>query len=295
MGAMILKCVWFVFLVVGVLSFLIFGVREGYAAYGGKDAIFRSKVGLFDVYTLPERQSEGNVSILIGASSRDIDEYIPTGAYPTAVNAFAVKTPDGVILIDTGLGQNLALNLKSVGLSPEDIDSVLITHSHGDHIGGLLKDGAPAFPNAKVYISAAEFEWSHQVRRSLLGYEGRVNRFTPGGLDDSGTELMKGIRAIAAYGHTPGHTLFMIESAEERLLVWGDLTHAITIQAPRPDISVTYDSDPLQAAAARKEVLKFAAETSTPIAGMHIAYPGIGKIEPDSKRAGSYKFVPSSE
>jgi glyoxylase-like metal-dependent hydrolase (beta-lactamase superfamily II) len=280
--------------VASVLSFIFLGIqRPCAAADGAANGVFKSEVGGFEVYTLPERQSEGAVSILVGASSEDVKKYVPTGGYATAVNAFAVKTPDGAVLIDTGLGQRLEANLKSAGFRPEEIAAVLITHSHGDHIGGLLKDGAPAFPNAKVYIAAPEFNWSHQARQALSGYGGRVVRFTPGSLTEPGDELVRGVRAIAAFGHTPGHTLFMIESDGECLLVWGDLTHAMAIQMPRPDVSVTYDSDPAQAAAVRKEVLKFVMGSGIQIAGMHIPYPGIGKIERDTDVPGSYKFVPN--
>jgi glyoxylase-like metal-dependent hydrolase (beta-lactamase superfamily II) len=290
---MILKLVLLMF--IGVLSFFLLAPREVCQAADDSDSIFKAKVGEFEVYTLSERQSDGALSILIGASSEDIKKYIPTGNYPTAVNAFAVRTPGGVILIDTGLGQKLPDNLKKIGLSAEDIDVILITHSHGDHIGGLVKNASPAFPNAKVYIAEAEYDWSAQVRQSLSGYSGRVNFFTPGSLETSGDELLSGVRTIAAYGHTPGHTLFLIESSGERLLVWGDLTHAMAIQMPRPGVSVTYDSDPIQAAEVRKAVLKYALDQKIPIAGMHIAYPGIGVIERDPEVAGSYKFVPFSK
>jgi glyoxylase-like metal-dependent hydrolase (beta-lactamase superfamily II) len=282
------------FFAAGVLFLAFFGIGKVCAA-DGANPVFRSKVGLLDVYALSERQSEGSLSILIGASSQDVKKYIPSGGYPTAVNAFVVRTPDNAILIDTGLGQKLEENLKSIGLSPDDIGAILITHSHGDHIGGLVKNGSPVFTNAKVYISAAEFAWSLQARQSLSGYSGRVSRFDPGNLADLGSEIMESVRAIAAYGHTPGHTLFMIESAGERLLVWGDLTHAMAIQMPRPDVSVTYDSDPARAAAVRKEVLKFAMDEKLPVAGMHVAYPAVGRIERDSEVNGGYKFIPSSE
>jgi glyoxylase-like metal-dependent hydrolase (beta-lactamase superfamily II) len=283
------------FLAAGVMFFAFLGTGKICAAADRANQIFRSKVGLFEIYALSERQSEGSQSILIGASSQDIEKYIPSGGYPTAVNAFVVKTPEDTILIDTGLGQKLEENLKIIGLSPDDIGMILITHSHGDHIGGLVKNGSPVFTGAKVYISSAEFAWSPQVRQSLSGYSGRVNRFDPGNLADLGSEIAEGVRAIAAYGHTPGHTIFLIESAGERLLVWGDLTHAMAIQMPRPDISVTYDSDPVQAAAVRKEVLKFAMEEKVPVAGMHIAYPAIGRIERNSEIDGGYKFIPPQE
>ncbi|MDR0615545.1 MAG: MBL fold metallo-hydrolase [Synergistaceae bacterium] len=283
------------FLAAGVLFLAFFGVGKVCAATDKANPVFRSKVGTFEVYALSERQSEGSLSILIDASSRDIEKYVSSGSYPTAVNTFLVRTKDGAILIDAGLGEKLEGNLKSIGLSPDDIGTILITHSHGDHIGGLVKNGSPAFPKAKVYISKAEFSWSPQVRRSLSAYAGCVSQFDPGNLADSGLEIMEGIRAIQAYGHTPGHTIFLIESAGERLLVWGDLTHAMAIQMPRPDISVTYDSDPVRAAAIRKEVLKFVTDGKVPVAGMHVAYPAIGNIERDLEVAEGYKFIPSAE
>jgi len=104
--------------------------------------------------------------------------------------------------------------------------------------------------------------------------------------------VLKGVSAIAAYGHTPGHTMFLVESGGKKLLVWGDLTHAMAIQMPRPSVSVTYDSDPVAAAEARKEVLKYVSENKIPVAGMHVAYPGVGGVETDPENPGGYKFIP---
>ncbi|MDR3254627.1 MAG: MBL fold metallo-hydrolase [Synergistaceae bacterium] len=254
---------------------------------------FKVRIGAFEVFLLSEGQSEGNASILIGADPSDVKKFIASG-YPSAVNAFAVRTPDGVLLFDAGFGRELFKNLRSVGIGPDDIASLFITHSHGDHIGGLVKDAAPSFPNAKVYIAASEFEWSQAVRDALAGYA-EVERITPGSLGDGGAEVLSGVRAIEAYGHTPGHTIFLVESGDERLLIWGDLTHAMAIQMPRPDVSVTYDFDPIKAAQTRQSVLKFACDEKLLVAGMHIAYPSIGVLEKDDENPGGYKFVPLPE
>ncbi|MDR3321872.1 MAG: MBL fold metallo-hydrolase [Synergistaceae bacterium] len=269
-------------------------VSEGDAEERAAKNVYKTKVGTFEVYMLSEGQRDSDASILIGASSVDVKKFIPSGSYPSAVNAFVVRTPDGVILIDTGFGRELFGNLASVGISPDDVASLLITHSHGDHIGGLVKSGLPSFPKAKVYIAKREFDWSSNVRDALGGY-GDVELFTPGPLAERGTEIIDGVRAIAAYGHTPGHTIFLIESLGERLLIWGDLTHAMAIQMPRPNVSVTYDSDPAEAAEVRKVVLSFAMEEEIPVAGMHVAYPAIGRLERDSENQGGYRFVPLPE
>jgi glyoxylase-like metal-dependent hydrolase (beta-lactamase superfamily II) len=274
------------------LSFVISAASA--LAAEGKD-IFTVKVGDFTVSMVSEGQSENDPKILIGAADEDIARFIPTGKYPSAVAAYLIETPDGAALVDTGFGREIANNLKTLGITPADIKTVLITHSHGDHIGGLLKDGDAAFPNAKAVISKRDFEWSSQVREYLGKYEGKVETITPGKLETGGAEILKGVKAIEAYGHTPGHTVFIVESKGEKLLIWGDLTHAMAIQMPRPGVSVTYDSDPEAAAEVRKAILEYTAKNRIPIAGMHIAYPGVGSIEADPGSLGGYIFTPLSD
>jgi glyoxylase-like metal-dependent hydrolase (beta-lactamase superfamily II) len=257
--------------------------------------IFTVKVGDIEVSMLSEVQRDGSPDILIGASKADIEKFMPDRSYKSAVAAYLIKSPEDVVLVDTGFGREIERNIKSLGLQSSDIRALLITHSHGDHIGGLLKDGGAAYPGAKVFISKLEYDWSAQVRESLAKYGDSVELITPGTLDAPGPEIIKGVTPIAAYGHTPGHTIFLVESKGEKLMIWGDLTHVMAIQAPRPGISVTYDSDPDQAASVRKSVLKFVSDNKIPVAGMHIAYPGIGDILPDPDNLGGYKFIPSAK
>ena len=261
-------------------------------SYAAPDEIFTFGVGDFKVSMLSEAQRESGLDILIGASDEDIAKFIPTGKYPSAVAAFLIQSPDGTFIADTGFGREIPRLMKSLGVGMEDIKAVLVTHAHGDHLGGLLSDGSPAFPNAKVIVSRAEYDWSEQMRDILAKYGDKFETITPGTLESGGPEVVKGISAIAAYGHTPGHTAYMIESGGGKLLIWGDLTHAMAIQMPRPGVSVTYDSDPAAAAAVRQEVLKFVSENGIPIAGMHVAYPGIGDIVQDPDNPGGYKLVP---
>jgi glyoxylase-like metal-dependent hydrolase (beta-lactamase superfamily II) len=128
------------------------------------------------------------------------------------------------------------------------------------------------------------------MREMLDKYGDRVNLIAPGTLA-GGAEVMPGVLAIAAYGHTPGHTVFMFESEGKRLLFWGDITHAMAIQMPRPGVSVRYDSDPAEAAEVRKSLLEYVSSNGIPIAGAHIAYPGIGDIITDNENPGGYRFV----
>ncbi|MDR3278990.1 MAG: MBL fold metallo-hydrolase [Synergistaceae bacterium] len=276
------------------LSFL-FSTAYASKLHAAASDTFTAQVGDMSVTMLSEAQREGGLDILIGAASEDIAEFIPTGLYPSAVAAYLIESPDGAILVDTGFGREIERNMGTRGLKPSDVKTVLITHAHGDHIGGLLKDGAPAYPNAGVIISKLDYDWSAQARAYLSKYTGGFETITPGELAAEGTEVLPGIRAIAAYGHTPGHTMFMLESKGEKLLIWGDLTHAMAIQMPRPGVSVTYDSDPVAAARTRLEVLKYVSENKIPIAGMHVAFPGIGLVEPDGDNPGGYKFIPADK
>jgi glyoxylase-like metal-dependent hydrolase (beta-lactamase superfamily II) len=259
---------------------------------------FTAKVGLFEITLLPESQGQGNKGVLIGATPEMLQKYAPDGTFPQGTNAFFVKTPDTNILVDAGYGRNLFNNLQSIGISPEQVDVVLLTHMHGDHIGGLLREGKPAFPHAKLYIARAEHDYwmsnerGQQAREVIAAYKEQLNLFQPFEAEQGSEPLLAGIRGLAAYGHTPGHTVYLVESANEKLLIWGDLTHAMAIQMPYPQVAVTYDVDPQTAVASRQKVLEYVAKNKIPIAGMHVAFPGIGIVTKDAA-SGGYTFRPA--
>lgn len=238
-------------------------------------------IGGFQVSTLVETQSAGNPSILIGANQADLQKYLTDGTFQSEINAFLVRTPDKNILIDTGLGINLLQNLQSLGLTAEQIDVILLTHVHGDHIGGLLRDGKAAFPNAVLYLSQLEYGFWTNNKQSLPiinAYKDRIKQFEAVEFDSKDNNLFAGFKGIKAYGHTPGHTVYLVESNGESLLIWGDLTHVTPVQLPHPEIAVTYDSNAQEAIASRLKILKYVAAQKIPIAGMHIVFPAIGNV-----------------
>jgi len=267
--------------------------------------IFTYRVGTAEVCLLSEGQGMGNADIFVGASPEMIQKAVPDGTYPRSCNAFLVRISGKNILVDTGYGRALFDNLKSLGVSPEQIDAVLITHAHGDHLGGMLKDDQAAFPKAELYISQAEYDYSMNgdarnanARKVIETCQSKLRLFEPKEIDNPlplmgsfiQDKAVAGIQAIAAYGHTPGHTLFMVVSGDEKLLIWGDLTHAMAIQMPYPQVAMTYDTNTEMAIASRLKALEYAAKNNIPIAGMHIAFPGMGKITKAS--GGGYVFTP---
>ncbi len=271
-------------------------------------ATFTYKVGDFEVILLSEGQQESKPTTLIGATNEQIFKTMPDGTYASAVNAFLVKTPEANVLIDAGYGRKLFDNLASVGVSPEQINIVFLTHMHGDHIGGLLRDGKVAFPNAVLYIAEPEVAYwtSTEVMNSMpenrrggfVSAQNVVNAYKQDATFsefellsiDNAMQMMEGITGYEAFGHTPGHTAFLLQSKGEQLLIWGDLTHIMPIQMPYPELSVTYDVDPKMAAESRKKILEFVTANKIPIAGMHIAYPAIGTVE---EYGNGYKFIPA--
>lgn len=235
--------------------------------------------------------------------------FLPPDAYPIAVNAYLIQTGDRTALVDVGAGGafgpglgDVAENLAAAGISPEDVDTILITHLHGDHQGGLLTpEGSAAYPNAELIVREEEIAYwgDPSIRETLpdmlrgtvdltLGmaaaYGDRVTRISADG------EVMPGVTAQAMLGHTPGHTGFVVASGDDSLIVWGDLAHVIPVQIPNPDASIVFDSDPDAAVAVRKRVLDQVASDRSLICGHHMPFPGFGHI---AREGNGYRFVPS--
>ncbi|MDR0866963.1 MAG: MBL fold metallo-hydrolase [Planctomycetota bacterium] len=245
------------------------------------EMVYAYKVGTMEVFTLVETRSTGGTGILVNAGDA-IKRYLPDGKFPLEINAFLVKNGGKNILIDTGFGGAIIDEMRGVGVAPEQVNTVLITHTHGDHVGGLSTDGVARFPNAELFLSQPEQVWGNgnaATVAALAPYAGRWRTFKPAAFFDAAVPVADGITAIAAFGHTPGHTVYLLESNGEKLLIWGDLLHVQAIQFPAPEVSVTYDSDPVAAAATRRQILEYVAREKIPVAGMHLHYPAIGMVE----------------
>jgi glyoxylase-like metal-dependent hydrolase (beta-lactamase superfamily II) len=262
-------------------------------------------IGDFAITLLSEGQNEGNQNILIGATDEMLRQTMPNSTYPTAVNVFLVQTGDKNVLFDAGFGRKLFDNLQTKGVSPSDIDAIMMTHLHGDHIGGLLIEGRKAFPNAKLYISKLEHDyWMNDTemnrasenrrgnftnaRAVINAYRDKLHLFTPNEIETA-QEILPGIRAVAAYGHTPGHTCYMVESQGDRVFIWGDLAHAMAIQMPFPEVAVAFDINPQMAIASRLKLLEYLEKNDIQVAGMHTVFPAIGNLR--RNRAGGYHFT----
>lgn len=259
------------------------------------------KLGEMEVVAIQDTPGEMDISLFKGPlSEKEKEAYMPGGKAPASVNVFVIKAGDKNILVDAGLGTRenpksfMLERLPLAGVSADDIDMVILTHMHFDHIGGLVQDGKPVFPKAEVFAALPESEYwlapelsdsNAELAKSVAKAYG--DRFHTFNFND---ELAKGVISINAVGHTPGHTVFLVESNGDALLIIGDLLHAAALQFAQPDESATYDMDMTKAAQVRRTVLKRAVDENLPVAGMHIPFPGVGYVT-DNKNGG-FVFAP---
>jgi len=283
---------------------------------GQAPGYYRMMLGDFEVVAL----SDGTVALdvrklLTNTTPQRVDELLMRSflASPveTSVTGYLVNTGTKVVLIDTGAGNlfgptlgNLVNNLKAAGYQPEQVDEIYITHMHADHVGGLMAGDKLAFPNATVradkrdadfWLSQANLDAAPEGAKgffkgamTLLNPYVAAGKFQP--FDGAGA-LVPGIKAVSTYGHTKGHTSYLVESKGQKLAVLGDLMHVAAVQFVNPSVTIEFDTDAKMAAVQRKKVYAESAKQRYWIAVAHLPFPGMGHIRAEGQ---GYVYVPAN-
>ncbi len=273
----------------------------------------RFKVGSYTVTVVNDGFARRNVEGLVRNAPIDdvravlAESFLPTDHYIGPYNVTFVDTGRMLVMFDAGTGAQmaptagrLAGNMRAAGLDPARVGLIIITHCHQDHIHGLTSaEGQAVFPNAEIAIAEPEHAWwadASNANRSPEGqrvnfanfarrfapYQGRIRRFAPEG------EIAPGFRAVAAHGHSPGHTVVQVADGNDQLLVLADITHRPELFARRPDYVSIFDFDGQAAAASRRRVLDRAAADRVRVTGYHFPFPSNGFI---AREGNAFRFV----
>lgn len=276
-------------------------------------AYYRFKVGDFEVTALNDGVFQLETSLYPSADKAQSEQLLQNahragGKIPTSVNAFLVNTGNALVLIDTGSGSasgpangKLPANLAAAGIDPATVDAVFLTHLHPDHATGLnTPDGKTAFPNAEIVLLEAEFAFWHddaiagkvpaEMKPYFDGARAAVKPYANRTRKISGGEILPGLTAVPAPGHTPGHSMVRVASGSSTLLVWGDIIHTAALQFARPEWAINFDTDQNLAVSTRKKVFDQVAADRVMVAGMHLDFPGVGYV---SRETSGYAYHPA--
>ena len=235
------------------------------------------------------------------------DNFLRTDDVILEQNSPIVNMGDKLVLFDTGMGTSKAFgpttgrlqkSIAEAGIKSSDIDAVVLSHAHIDHIGGIVgEDGKSLFPNAQFYIAQSDFDfWTDEgklggplkdfvvhARKNLLPVRDRLVFIK------DGQEFLPGIQAIAAPGHTVGHTVFMITSGDRSLCYIGDLAHHPVLLLEKPLTEFMCDTDPKQSAQSHVRMLGMLADKRIPLLAYHFAWPGIGHV---ARQGEGFRYFP---
>lgn len=224
---------------------------------------------------------EGAVTDLLAENN------LPTAAIDASVNIIMFDNGTDKVLFDTGTGQTLLPALEAIGVPATDITAVIFSHFHGDHVGGASFDGVLAYPNAMHYFPQAEWDFI-QGATDNQGAQNAVSKLQPA--EDAGQleffssgEVISGVQAIFAPGHTPGHHIFDIASGDASLTYMADTANNYLAALSHPEWSFRFDSDPAQATATRREQYGRVADEQRRIVAYHFPFPGMGYVDRDGE------------
>ncbi len=279
-------------------------------------AMFDAPMGNYRITSICDGMVPLPKGLFFGAEQAVIDDTLAgVGSLgevlPAPVNAFLLQSETQTILIDAGVGQlealgpgfgRLADGLAAAGVTPEDVDLVIATHAHPDHIGGLVAAGAPVFANAEVVISDVDHGfWTDagmmaQAPEEAKGFFGLAQhvfgacgeRIRPVA---AGAQVAPGITLELAPGHTPGHSVVHIDGGDRQLMMVADILLNTELQTAHPEIQSGFDADPAMAADTRARLLDRTSADGVLIAATHVHFPGFGRF---AKAGDAYRFVPAS-
>lgn len=260
----------------------------------------RVTFGAFEVTTLLAAtmpRPDPHTIFGLNASAEEFEEVSAANNLPTDQAQFfftptVVNTGSELVLFDTGLSpEGITSALTAAGYTPDQVDVVVITHMHGDHIGGLMgKGGIATFPNARYVTSSTEYDYWAAAGND--GFDGKMRPLAEQTeMIGDGASIASGITAMAAHGHTPGHTTYMLESGGKSLLIAADFANHYVWSLGYPDWEVKFDMDKAAAAATRRKTLGMLAADKMPFIGYHMPFPAIGYVE---TRDDGFAYVPSS-
>lgn len=244
------------------------------------EGVTTRKIDTLTLITLKDNDGEKRMpnKLFYGkADSAKVEKLSPEGSVASSISCFVVETQGKRILFDAGNGAahggKMLERLRAAGIAPEQIDYIFVTHFHGDHIGGLAADGKPLFANAQLYVPDAEYAaWAamgndggKEAVETVDTYGDRLHRFA---YTDT---LPLGVKAMAAPGHTPGHTVYQTG----RLFIAGDLLHGFDLQMQDLDICPAYDMDSAKATESRKHFIDYIRQNKLITAGIHFPDNGV--------------------